>query len=35
MLPPVVVGPMIMVIGLGLAAAAVGQIGMDSLDHID
>lgn len=30
LLPPVVYGPMIMVIGLGLAPSAIGQIGLDS-----
>ena len=29
-LPPVVIGPMIMIIGLGLAPSAVGQIGLTS-----
>lgn len=29
-LPPVVIGPMIMIIGLGLASSAVGQIGISS-----
>ena len=29
-LPPVVIGPMIMIIGLGLAGSAVGNIGIDS-----
>ena len=30
LLPPIVVGPMIMIIGLGLAPSAVSQIGIDS-----
>jgi uracil permease len=30
LLPPVVIGPMIMIIGLGLAPSAVGQIGLAS-----
>ena len=29
LLPPIVIGPMIMIIGLGLAPSAVGQIGID------
>ena len=29
LLPPVVIGPMIMIIGLGLAPSAIGQIGLD------
>ena len=35
LLPPVVVGPMIMVIGLGLAAIAVKSIGISDINHID
>lgn len=31
LLPPVVVGPMIMIIGLGLAPSAVTQIGLDTM----
>ena len=30
LLPPVVVGPMIMIIGLGLAPSAIGQIGLNA-----
>jgi uracil permease len=30
LLPPVVIGPMIMIIGLGLAPSAIGQIGLSS-----
>ncbi len=30
LLPPIIVGPMIMVIGLGLAPSAISQIGLDS-----
>ena len=30
LLPPIVIGPMIMIIGLGLAPSAVSQIGIDS-----
>lgn len=30
LLPPVVIGPMIMIIGLGLAPSAIGQIGLDA-----
>ena len=29
LLPPIVIGPMIMIIGLGLAPSAIGQIGLD------
>ena len=29
LLPPVVIGPMIMIIGLGLASSAIGQIGLN------
>ena len=29
-LPPIVIGPMIMIIGLGLASSAIGQIGISS-----
>lgn len=32
LLPPVVVGPMIMIIGLGLAPSAVSQIGLDAAE---
>lgn len=32
LLPPIIVGPMIMIIGLGLASAAVGQIGLTGVD---
>ena len=35
LLPPVVVGPMIMVIGLGLAGIAIKSIGISDLHHID
>lgn len=31
-LPPVVIAPMIMIIGLGLTSSAVAQIGMDNID---
>ncbi len=34
-LPPVVIGPMIMIIGLGLASSAVGQIGISAGTEID
>lgn len=30
LLPPVVIGPMIMIIGLGLAPSAISQIGLSS-----
>ena len=30
LLPPVVIGPMIMIIGLGLAPSAISQIGLNS-----
>lgn len=30
LLPPIVIGPMIMIIGLGLAPSAISQIGLDS-----
>ena len=32
LLPPVVIGPMIMIIGLGLASSAISQIGLDNID---
>lgn len=35
MLPPVVIGPMIMIIGLGLAPSAVSQIGLTSGAELD
>ena len=35
LLPPVVIGPMIMVIGLGLAPSAIGQIGLDGATAFD
>ena len=35
LLPPVVIGPMIMVIGLGLAPSAIGQIGLDGAAQFD
>ena len=35
LLPPVVIGPMIMVIGLGLAPSAIGQIGLDGASQFD
>ena len=35
LLPPVVVGPMIMIIGLGLATIAVKSIGISDIKHID
>ena len=35
LLPPVVIGPMIMIIGLGLAPSAISQIGLDSGTSID
>lgn len=34
LLPPVVIGPMIMIIGLGLAPSAISQIGLASGDEI-
>lgn len=34
LLPPVVIGPMIMIIGLGLAPSAISQIGIGSGDEI-
>jgi len=35
LLPPVVIGPMIMIIGLGLAPSAISQIGLGSAEDID
>ena len=35
LLPPVVIGPMIMIIGLGLAPSAIGQIGLNSGTELD
>ncbi|MCH5166626.1 MAG: uracil permease [Erysipelotrichales bacterium] len=35
LLPPVVIGPMIMVIGLGLAPSAISQMGLDSASSFD
>lgn len=35
LLPPVVIGPMIMIIGLGLAPSAISQIGLDSIESFD
>ena len=35
LLPPVVIGPMIMIIGLGLAPSAIGQIGLASGTNLD
>lgn len=35
LLPPVVIGPMIMIIGLGLAPSAIGQIGLTSGAEVD
>lgn len=35
LLPPVVIGPMIMIIGLGLAPSAVGQIGLSAGTELD
>ena len=35
LLPPVVIGPMIMIIGLGLAPSAISQIGLSSGSAID
>ena len=35
LLPPVVIGPMIMIIGLGLAPSAIGQIGLADADKFD
>ncbi len=35
LLPPVVIGPMIMIIGLGLAPSAIGQIGLSSGTELD
>ncbi len=35
LLPPVVIGPMIMIIGLGLAPSAIGQIGLTSGTEFD
>lgn len=35
LLPPVVIGPMIMIIGLGLAPSAISQMGLDSASNFD
>lgn len=35
LLPPIVIGPMIMIIGLGLAPSAISQIGLNSGSAID
>lgn len=35
LLPPVVIGPMIMIIGLGLAPSAISQIGLESGTELD
>lgn len=35
LLPPVVIGPMIMIIGLGLAPSAISQMGLDSASSFD
>lgn len=35
LLPPIVIGPMIMIIGLGLAPSAISQIGLDANSTID
>ena len=35
LLPPIVIGPMIMIIGLGLAPSAIGQIGLDGSVALD
>ena len=35
LLPPVVIGPMIMIIGLGLAPSAISQIGLSSGEAVD
>ena len=35
LLPPVVIGPMIMIIGLGLAPSAIGQIGLSAGTALD
>ena len=35
LLPPIVIGPMIMIIGLGLAPSAISQIGLNSGNAID
>ena len=35
LLPPVVIGPMIMIIGLGLAPSAIGQIGLADGTNLD
>ncbi len=35
LLPPVVIGPMIMIIGLGLAPSAISQMGLDSAASFD
>lgn len=35
LLPPVVIGPMIMIIGLGLAPSAISQIGLGTAEAID
>lgn len=35
LLPPVVIGPMIMIIGLGLAPSAIGQIGLSTGTDLD
>ena len=35
LLPPIVIGPMIMIIGLGLAPSAISQIGLGGTENID
>ncbi len=35
LLPPIVIGPMIMIIGLGLAPSAISQIGLGGTEEID
>ena len=35
LLPPVVIGPMIMIIGLGLAPSAIGQIGIAAVSAVE
>lgn len=35
LLPPIVIGPMIMIIGLGLAPSAIGQIGIDGTSALE
>ena len=35
LLPPIVIGPMIMIIGLGLAPSAISQIGLSDVESFD